>query len=468
MQIKLGFYGAARNVTGSRHFVESNGVRFLVDCGLYQERFLRSRNWDPFPVHPDSLDAVLLTHAHIDHCGLLPKLVREGFHGRIYCTEATADIAKIMLVDAARLLEEDAQFKKKRHEREGRQGPYPLVPLYTVKDAEACFPLFYPVPYWEPINIGDGIDVTFNDAGHVLGSAMLMIDFKQNGDSRKVLFSGDIGRRNRPILKDPTLFDQADYVITESTYGDRLHDSGDKLAEELAEVINSTVAAGGNIVVPSFALERAQEILYYMSGLLSQRRIPPMIVFIDSPMAVSVTEVFERHLELFDKEAQDIIKSGKSPFDFPGLTRVRTTEESKAINNIAGSIMIIAGAGMCSGGRIKHHLVTNISRPESTIMFVGYQAIGTLGRQITDGMEKVRILGQMYKVKARIANLNGFSAHADRDELLQWLSAIKNPPRQLFVVHGEEEVSSIFAKYVRDELGWKVSVPQYKDEVMLD
>jgi metallo-beta-lactamase family protein len=468
VQIKLGFYGAARNVTGSRHFVESNGVRFLVDCGLYQERFLRNRNWDPFPVHPDTLDAVLLTHAHIDHCGLLPKLVREGFHGRIYCTEATADIAKIMLVDAARLLEEDTQFKKKRHEREGREGPYPLVPLYTVKDAEACFPLFYPVSYWDPINIGDGIEVVFNDAGHVLGSAMLMLEFKQNGDSRKVLFSGDIGRRNRPILKDPTLFDQADYVITESTYGDRLHGDGDKLADELAEVINSTVAAGGNIVVPSFALERAQEILYYMSGLLAQRRIPPMMVFIDSPMAVSVTEVFERHLELFDKEAQDIIKSGKSPFDFPGLTRVRTTEESKAINNIAGSIMIVAGAGMCSGGRIKHHLVTNISRPECTIMFVGYQAIGTLGRQISDGMEKVRILGQMYKVKARVAKLNGFSAHADRDELLQWLSAIKNPPRQLFVVHGEEEVSSIFAEYVRGKMGWKVSVPQYKDEVMLD
>ena len=468
MQIKLGFYGAARNVTGSRHFVESNGVRFLVDCGLYQERFLRSRNWDPFPVHPDSLDAVLLTHAHIDHCGLLPKLVREGFKGRIYCTEATADIAKIMLVDAARLLEEDAQFKKKRHAKEGREGPYPLVPLYTVKDAEACFPLFYPVPYWEPVNIGDGIEVVFNDAGHVLGSAMLMLEFKQNGDSRKVLFSGDIGRRNRPILKDPTLFDQADYVITESTYGDRLHGDGDKLAEELAEVINSTIKAGGNIVVPSFALERAQEVLYYMSGLLSEGRIPHMMVFIDSPMAVSVTEVFERHLELFDKEAQDIIKSGKSPFDFPGLTRVRTTDESKAINNIAGSIMIIAGAGMCSGGRIKHHLVTNISRPESTIMFVGYQAIGTLGRQIVDGMDKVRILGQMYKVKARIAKLNGFSAHADRDGLLQWLSAIKNPPRQLFVVHGEEEVSSIFAEYVRGKLGWKVSVPHYKDEVMLD
>jgi metallo-beta-lactamase family protein len=221
-------------------------------------------------------------------------------------------------------------------------------------------------------------------------------------------------------------------------------------------------------VVPSFALERAQEILYYMHGLLAQGRIPHMMVFIDSPMAVSVTEVFERHLELFDKEAQDILKSGKSPFDFPGLTRVRTTDESKAINKISGSIMIIAGAGMCSGGRIKHHLVTNISRPESTIMFVGYQAIGTLGRQIVDGMGKVRILGQMYKVKARIAKLNGFSAHADRDELLQWLSAIKTPPRQLFVVHGEEEVSSIFAEYVRGKLGWKVSVPKYKDEVMLD
>ena len=468
MQIKLGFYGAARNVTGSRYYLEANGNKFLVDCGLYQERFLKDRNWEPFPIPPDTLDAVLLTHAHIDHCGLLPKLVREGFRGRIYCNDATADIAKIMLVDSARLQEEDAQFKKKRHEKEGREGPYPEVPLYTVKDAEACFPLFYPVPYGKSLRLADGIEAVFHDAGHVLGSSMLMFNIDRNGESRKVLFSGDVGRRNRPILKDPTLFKEADYIIVESTYGDRLHEDGDKIADGLAEVINSTVEAGGNIVVPSFALERSQEILYYMNELLAANRIPHIMVFFDSPMAVSITEVFERHLELFDKEAMAIINSGKSPFDFPGLTRVSTTDESKAINQISGSIMIIAGSGMCNGGRIKHHLVSNISRPESTILFVGYQAVGTLGRQIVDGATTVRILGKKYKVKAKIVQMNGFSAHADRDELLHWLSAIKNQPRGVFVVHGEEEVSNGFADYLKDKLGWKVSVPQYKDEVILD
>lgn len=468
MQIKLGFYGATRNVTGSRYYLEANGNKFLVDCGLYQERFLKDRNWEPFPIPPDTLDAVLLTHAHIDHCGLLPKLVREGFRGRIYCNDATADIAKIMLADSARLQEEDAQFKKKRHEKEGRKGPYPEVPLYTVQDAEACFPLFYPVPYGKIMRLADGIEAVFHDAGHVLGSSMLMLNVSRNGESRNVLFSSDVGRRNRPILKDPTLFKQADYIIVESTYGDRLHGDGDKIGEELAEIINSTVKAGGNIVVPSFALERAQEILYYMNELLAANRIPHIMVFFDSPMAVSITEVFERHLDLFDKEAKAIIRSGKSPFDFPGLTRVSTTDESKAINQISGSIMIIAGSGMCNGGRIKHHLVSNISRPESTILFVGYQAVGTLGRQIVDGAMEVRILGRKYKVKAKIVQMDGFSAHADRDELLHWLSAVKKSPRQVFVVHGEEEVSSSFAGLIKDKLGWNVSVPQYRDEVILD
>lgn len=468
MQIKLGFYGAARNVTGSRYYLEANGNKFLVDCGLYQERFLKDRNWDPFPIPPNTLDAVLLTHAHIDHCGLLPKLVREGFRGRIYCTDATADIAKIMLTDSARLQEEDAQFKKKRHEKEGRKGAHPEVPLYTVKDAEACYPLFSPVPYGKTLRLADGFEAVFHDAGHVLGSSNLMFKIDRNGESRKILFSGDVGRRNRPILRDPTLFKEADYIIVESTYGDRLHEDGDKIADELAEVINSTVKAGGNIVVPSFALERSQEILYYMNELLAANRIPHIMVFFDSPMAVSITEIFEGHLELFDKEAKAIIRSGKSPFSFPGLTRVSTTDESKAINQISGSIMIIAGSGMCNGGRIKHHLVSNISRRESTILFVGYQAVGTLGRQIVDGATDVRILGRKYKVKAKIVQMNGFSAHADKQELFHWLSAIKNQPRGVFVVHGEEEVSTGFADYLKDKLGWNVSVPQYKDEVILD
>jgi len=271
-----------------------------------------------------------------------------------------------------------------------------------------------------------------------------------------------VGRRNRPILKDPTLFEEADYIIVESTYGDRLHDDGDKIADELAEVINSTVEAGGNIVVPSFALERSQEVLYYMNELLAARRIPHIMVFFDSPMAVSITEIFEGHLDLFDKEAKAIIKSGKSPFSFPGLTRVSSTDESKAINRISGSIMIIAGSGMCNGGRIKHHLVSNISRRESTILFVGYQAVGTLGRQIVDGSKMVRILGERYKVKANIVQMHGFSAHADRDELLHWLSAIRNQPRGVFVTHGEEGASASFADLIKEKLGWNVSVPQYR------
>lgn len=468
MQIKLGFYGAARNVTGSRYFVETNGIRFLVDCGMYQERFLKDRNWEPFSIPPDSLDAVLLTHAHIDHCGLLPKLVRDGFRGRIYCTDATADIVRIMLLDSARLQEEDALNKKRRHEREGRKGTHPEIPLYTVKDAEACFPLFSPLPYGKTLRLADGVEAVFQDAGHVLGSSMLMLDISQDGENRKILFSGDVGRRNKPILKDPTFFKEADYIIVESTYGDRLHEDGNKIGDELAEVINSTIAAGGNIVVPSFALERSQEILYYMNELLAANRIPHMMVLFDSPMAVSITEVFERHLELFDKEAMAIIRSGKSPFNFPGLTRVSTTDESKAINRISGSIMIIAGSGMCNGGRVKHHLVSNISRRESTILFVGYQAVGTLGRQIVDGSKIVRILGAKYKVKARIVQINGFSAHADRDELLRWLSAVKNQPRGVFVVHGEEGAAMSFAGTIKDKLGWNVSVPQYKDEVVLD
>ncbi|MFA5375715.1 MAG: MBL fold metallo-hydrolase [Dehalococcoidia bacterium] len=468
MQIKLSFYGATRNVTGSKYYLEANGNKFLIDCGLYQERFLKERNWEPFPIPPDTLDAVLLTHAHIDHCGLLPKLVREGFRGRIYCTDATADITKIMLADSAKLQEEDAQFKKARHKAEGRKGPHPEVPLYTVKDAEACYPLFHPVPYSKTLQLADGIEAVFHDAGHVLGSSNLMFKVDRNGESRKILFSGDVGRRNRPILRDPTLFKEADYIIVESTYGDRLHEDGDKIGDELAEVINSTVAARGNIIVPSFALERSQEILYYMNELLAAHRIPHIMVLFDSPMALSITEIFEEHLDLFDKEARAIIKSGHSPFSFPGLTRVSTTDESKGINRISGSVMIIAGSGMCNGGRIKHHLVSNISRRESTILFVGYQAIGTLGRQIVDGASMVRILGKKYRVKAKIVQLNGFSAHADRDELLSWLSAIKNQPRGVFVTHGEEEASASFADYIREKLGWNVSVPQYKDEVILD
>ncbi len=467
MQIRLTFLGAAQSVTGSCYLIETKNSRFLVDCGLYQERKLRSRNWQPFPLPVKSLDTILLTHAHLDHCGLLPKLVRDGFRGPVHCTTATAEIAQIMLLDSATLQREDAEFKRQRHEKEKRKGPYPEVPLYTVEDAEACFKLFTTTKYREAVNLSEHVEATFFDAGHVLGSSMIQVTIREKGEKRTLLFSGDIGRWHKPILRDPTLFQEADYILLESTYGNRLLEPPEDAASKFAAVISSTVKAGGNIVIPSFALERSQEILFYLSKFIAEDRIPHLMVFFDSPMAVAITEVFQHYPELFDEELTELMRQKRSPFDFQGLSLVRTAEESKAINQIKGTVIIIAGSGMCTGGRIKHHLVTNISRKESTILFVGYQAVGTLGREIVDGARKVRILGQHYPVRARIEKIDGFSAHADQDELLKWLSNLSRP-RQLFITHGEPDVSQHFAALVRDRNGWSVTVPQYGDEVILD
>ncbi len=468
MNIKLTFLGAAQSVTGSRCLVQFNNLRFLVDCGLYQEREFRRRNWEPFPIPPHTLDAVLLTHAHVDHCGLLPKLVREGFRGKIYCTDATSEIAKIILLDSAHLHEEDAEFKRKRHQREQRTGPFPEIPLYTVDDAKASFPLFAPVKYNETVHIGEGVKATFHDAGHVLGSAMIKVALSQGGEHRTIVFSGDVGRWNKPILHDPSVFNEIDYILVESTYGDRVHEDAPDISDSLAAIVNSTWRAGGNIIVPSFALQRSQEILYHLNELLIEDRIPHLMVFLDSPMAVSITEVFKRHSELFDKEMSWLVRHNRSPFEFPGLKMIQTVDESKAINHISGTVMVIAGSGMCTGGRIKHHLVTNITRRKSTILFVGYQAIGTLGRQIVDGAKEARILGQHYPVRARIAQIHGFSSHADRDELFRWLSGLKGAPRRVFVVHGEPKAANNFSEFLRRKTGWDISVPEYGAEVFLD
>jgi metallo-beta-lactamase family protein len=468
MSIKLKFLGAVQNVTGSRHLLEANGTKILVDCGLYQERQFRERNWEPFTCPPESLSAVLLTHAHLDHCGLLPKLVKEGFKGRIYCTEATAEIAQIILLDSAHVQEEDADFKRKRHKREGRESPRPVEPLYTVADTEACFPQFFSLKYKQPVDIGDGIEATFCDAGHVLGSSIIKVKVNQNGEDTSVIFSGDIGRPDRPIVHDPSIVEQADYVLVESTYGDRVHDAPEDTKKLIAEIINSAKKAGGNIIVPSFALERSQELLYYINELLLEKAIPQLPVFLDSPMASRITKVFQKHRELYDEQMNEFIRRKKSPFEFSGLKMAGTSEESKAINRIKGTIMIIAGSGMCTGGRIKHHLVNNITKSESTIMFVGYQAIGTLGRQIVDGEKEVRILGQQYPVKAKVVRISGFSAHADKEELLKWLRGLKKPPKKVFVVHGESESANGFGDYLREKTGWKVVVPAYQDEVVLD
>lgn len=467
MKIKLKFLGGAGNVTGSSYLLEASEKRLLVDCGLYQEWELKGRNWQ-FPVPPDSIDAILLSHAHLDHSGRIPKLVKGGFKGKIYCTDVTVKLAEIMLKDAGHIQEEDALTKQKRHEKEGRKGTHPEIPLYTVEDALKTIPLFEPVKYGQSVEIGNGIKATFHDAGHVLGSGMIKVSIRQNGDERCIIFSGDIGRWNAPILRDPTIFDKADYVLVESTYANRRHNSMKDVKNELAEVILSTIKAGGNIVVPTFALERAQELLFYMRELRNEKRIPMMVVFMDSPMAISITEVFENNSDYFDKETMALVRKGLSPFDFPGLKMTRTTEESKAINSIKGTVMIIAGSGMCTGGRVKHHLVANISRPENTVLFVGYQASGTLGRQILDGAESVRIFGQYLPVRARIAQINSFSAHADRDELLKWLSGLKSPPRRVFVVHGEPDSAGELSSVIKEKMRWNVSVPVFLEEAVLD
>ena len=468
MDIALHFLGATQNVTGSRFLLKANGQNFLIDCGMHQERALRSRDWDDFPVSASSIDAVLITHAHLDHCGYLPKLVREGFRGSIYSTPATAEIMKISLLDSAHLQESDAEHKKRRHEREGRKGKYPEVPLYTVEDSLKCFDHFKTVKYKTELDLGNGVTAKYHDAGHILGSAMIAINIKADGESRRIIFSGDIGRWDRPILRDPSLFEHADYVVMESTYGNRTHGAVADIENELKEVIDQTIESRGNIVVPSFAIERAQEVLYHMNDLLSEKRIPNIMVFLDSPMALKVTDVFRHHPELFDEETRELLAADTSPFDFPSLVPVESTEHSKALNYLGGTGMIVAGSGMCTGGRVKHHLVNNISRPESTILFVGYQANGTLGRLIVEGAEEVRIYREKYPVRAQIKQIHGFSAHADKNELLSWVSNINNTPRKVFIVHGEEDSTHDFAELLQKEHGWNVAIPEYREEIRLD
>jgi metallo-beta-lactamase family protein len=410
----------------------------------------------------------LLTHAHLDHCGRLPKLVKDGFRGKIFCTPATADVAQIIMKDSAFLQEEDIKHKKARHEKQGKTSPFPYEPLYTVADVDKTIPLLTPVGYKTPVPVASGMTAIFREAGHIFGSTSIRLSVEQGGESRTILFSGDVGRWGMPIINDPDLFDEADYVLVESTYGNRIHGETKDIPGELARIINETTKAGGNIVIPSFAVERTQELLYHLNGLLRENRIPHLLTFVDSPMAIKVTDIFKKHPELFDEETRELLRNGRHLCDLPGLTMANTVDQSKAINHIKGTAIIIAGSGMCTGGRIKHHLKNNISRPESTILFVGYQAVGTLGRLILDGVDPIRIFGEAQPVKARIEKIDGFSAHADQNELLRWITVLKKAPRRVFITHGEPDAANAFKKLLTEKTGWPCIVPQYKNEVVLD
>jgi metallo-beta-lactamase family protein len=466
--MKLAFFGAARQVTGSCYYVESNGLRILIDCGLYQERPYLERNWSPLPVPPADIDFILLTHAHLDHSGLIPTVVRDGFAGTILTTAATADLLTIALMDAAKIQEEDAAYKKKRHLKEGRSGLPTEVPLYTTEDVQMTMPLVEEAAYDEPRELGRGVSVRFRDAGHILGSAMVELSVKVKEGVRTIVFSGDIGQWGSPFVRDPSLFEGADYVVMESTYGDRDHEDPGRVEDLLGGIIRDTAGAGGNVVIPTFAIERAQDLMFHLSRLVRAKAIPPVPVYLDSPMAREVTQAFERHIEFLDEEARKLFASEEHPFRFPGLLIVRTPEESRAINTARGPAVIMAGSGMCTGGRIKHHLAHNITRPESTILFVGYQARETLGRQILEKAAQVRLLGQTFPVRARVAKINGFSAHADRKALGRWLDGFKTPPRRLFVTHGDADVALNTGERIRQERGWTVEVPEYLEIWDLD
>ena len=450
--MKLSFHGADRDVTGSCHLLECDGHRVLIDCGLYQgTQDSGAKNTNQFGFDPAKIDFVLLTHAHLDHCGRLPLLAKKGFSGEIITTAATRELARLVLLDAAHLQEQEVSGSL--HRGGASQMPQPL---YSLHDVLNSFDLFgRTANYGEPLVIAQGVQATFVDAGHILGSASIFLELDEGGCRQRALFSGDLGSVTHHVLQGPATPPKTDIVVMETTYGDRMHRPFAASVEEFYQAISDTFVRGGNVVIPTFALERAQELLYFLRSGIEQGRLPPsMQVFLDSPMAISATEVFERHLECLDAKVVALLRNGIDPFGLPGLHFVRETSESIALNSIRGGAVVLAGSGMATGGRVIHHLRHNLSRPESSVAFVGYAAAGTLARRIIDGASQVRIFDEDVPIRARIYTINGFSAHADQAELLEWHNA--TGAGRTFLVHGEENVMSIFASKLT---GTKIEMP---------
>lgn len=457
--MKLTFIGAAHEVTGSCHLLEVGNNRILIDCGMEQGQDLYENQ--KIPATPDSIDYILLTHAHIDHSGLIPLMVKEGFQGQIVTTFATSDLCRVMLLDSAHIQEFEAEWKNRKARRAGLPD---YEPIYTVNDAAASLELFAPVDYGQKIDLCEGVKVRFTDVGHLLGSACIEVWAEENGRSKKIVFSGDIGNKNQPIIRNPGKVSEADYVVTESTYGDRLH--GDHTPDYIGDftrILKETFDRGGNVVIPSFAVGRTQEILYFMReikerGLLGEYN--DCLVYVDSPLAIEATNIFTKNMKgCFDEKAMELVNRGINPLVFQGLKTTTTSDESRQINFIERPKVIISASGMCEAGRIRHHLKHNLWREECTILFVGYQAVGTLGRKLLDGATHVKLFGEDIEVCARIEVLQGISGHADQAGLLEWLRGFESDIQHVFVVHGEDHVTDQYAQKITEELGWKAFAP---------
>jgi metallo-beta-lactamase family protein len=461
---KLTFFGAAETVTGSRFLLELFGQKFLIDCGMFQgKKEDRLKNWEPFPVPPKEINRVFLTHAHIDHSGYLPRFHHQGFTGPVHCTPATRDLSEILLNDSAHIQMEDAHWANKK----GFSKHQPALPLYRVKDVERLMPQFKPLYYGEDFYLTENLRVKFKDAGHILGSAFVEFRTRHGNAARKLLFSGDLGRPGMPILRDPVQVFDVDYLILESTYGNRLHQENSP-KEELAKVINASVERGGVLLVPAFAVGRTQTLLFDIRTLEEQNKIPRLQIYVDSPMAVDATEMFEKNKGDYDLESKVLELNGKRILQPRRIQFARKRPQSRAIDDIKREAIIISSSGMLTGGRVLHHLVKRLPDARNTILFIGYQAEGTRGRMILDGQPTVKIHGQQVSIGAKVEMISGYSGHADYNEILAWLMGFNRPPERTFLVHGEPEAAQALADKIRTKLGWRVVIPKFGESFELD